>query len=349
MSNVLSLPRHFNEITPAWLTKMLNTSGAIEQANVVSVRVEQVGTFSSKLLRLRLGYDRLEAGAPTSLILKQPKPNPHERPGLGFTNEIHFYRDLADQIAVRIPYLYFAEVDDVTKAAILLLEDIEELVPIDWRSGVTAIHAQLALEALAQLHAAWWARTDELAGLPDLSDKNFRAQIGQAYDRGWRASRDYFQEAYGQPFLAIGDALLGRVEQTLASMAAPATLLHGDAHFENLPLMKEKDGDRILFFDWAAARRGLASFDVAVFAVQSFPVEKRRRVEQALVATHAEIVKAAGVADWCDPWRDYRRGVLTWMIHMIQNATLRPGAASWVVIERYVAAAVDLRVNDLIS
>jgi hypothetical protein len=37
------------------------------------------------------------------------------------------------------------------------------------------------------------------------------------------------------------------------------------------------------------------------------------------------------------------------MIHMIQNATLRPGDLSWVVIERYVAAAVDLRVDELIS
>lgn len=349
MSNVLGLPRHFSELTPAWLTQILHTSGAIEQARVVSVRVEQIGTFSSQLRRLRLGYDRLEAGAPTSLILKEPILNPRERPGLGFANEIHFYREVADQIAVRTPDLYFADVDDVTEAAILLLEDVEELVPIDWTSGVTADHAQLALEALGQLHATWWERTDALAGLPDLADRNFRAQIGQAYDRGWHASRDYFQEAYGQPFLTIGDALVGRVEQTLAPMAAPATLLHGDAHFENLPLLKKKDGDRILFFDWAAARRGLASFDVAVFAVQSFPVEKRRQVEEALVATHAEAVKAAGVTGWSDPWLDYRRGVLTWMVHMVQNATLRPGDVSWVVIERYVAAAADLRVDDLIN
>jgi hypothetical protein len=349
MSNLLSLPRQPNEITPAWLTKILRTSGAIEQAGVVSVRVEQIGTFSSELLRLRLAYDRLETGAPTSLILKQPIPNPGERPREGFANEIHFYRDIAPLLAVRIPNLYFADVDDVTDEALLVLEDVEELVPIDWRRGVTTAHVQLAVTSLAQLHANWWGRTDELEGLPHLADLDFRNQISEAYNRGWHTSRNYFKEAYGQSFVAIGDALVGRVEETLAPLSAPATLLHGDAHFENLPIIKDKDDNRILFFDWAAARRGLASFDVAVFAVQSFPIKKRRQVEEALVATHAEVVKAAGVTEWSDPWLDYRRGVLAWMVHMIQNATLRPGDASWVVVERYAAAAVDLRVDELIN
>jgi fructosamine-3-kinase len=348
LSNVLSLPGHPNEITPAWLTKILRTSGAIEQARVVSVRVEQIGTFSSELLRLRLTYDRLETGAPTSLILKQMIPNPVERPEEGFANEIRFYRDVARLLAVRIPQLYFADVDDATGEALLVLEDVEGLVPIDWQSGVTTAHVKLALASLAQLHANWWGRTDGLEGLPHLDDPDFWDKIGEAYDRGWQTSRDYFQEAYGQSFVAIGDALVGRVAETLAPLGAPATLLHGDAHFENLPVMKEEDDNRILFFDWAAARRGLASFDVAVFAVQSFPIEKRRQAEEALVAAHAAAVKAAGVTEWPDPWLDYRRGVLAWMVHMIQNATLRPGDPSWVVVERYAAAAVDLRVGELI-
>jgi hypothetical protein len=92
MSNVIGLPKHVDEITPAWLTMILQRQSAIEQAKVVSVRVEQIGTFSSKLLRLRLGYDHLEASAPTSLIVKQPAPNARVRPGLGFANEIYFYR-----------------------------------------------------------------------------------------------------------------------------------------------------------------------------------------------------------------------------------------------------------------
>jgi hypothetical protein len=82
--------------------------------------------------------------------------------------------------------------------------------------------------------------------------------------------------------------------------------------------------------------------------VQSFPTEVRRRTEESFVATHAELCLAAGVKAWPDPWLDYRRGVLYWIVHMLQGATLRPGDPPWIVIDRYVPAAVDLEIGELI-
>jgi hypothetical protein len=345
----IHLPRQLDEVTPTWLTHVLRARGTIQQARVMSVQIEPIGTFSSELWRLHMVYDRVEPDAPPTLILKQPKPDASERPSSGFANEVRFYRDVAHQVSVRTPRFHFGYADEVRREAMLLLEDVGGLVPIDWEAGVTAHHAHLALEALASLHAAWWDKVDGLNSLPHLADAAYRAMIAKAYDRGWHTSRDFFKSIYGEPFLAIGDALVGRVEATLAQMGTPATLLHGDAHFENLVIVKQGDNDQVLFIDWADARRGLASFDVAVFAVQSFPTPGRRRKEAALVATHASGVRAAGLREWSDPWLDYRRGVLNWVIHMIQNAALRPGDAPSIVIERYVAAAVDLHVRDLVS
>ena len=341
-------PSQLDKVTPAWLTQVLRSRGTLQQARVVSVHIEPIGTYSSELWRLQLVYDHAERDAPATLILKQPKSNAHERPGEGFANEIRFYRDVAHQVPVRTPRFHYGNVNEMSGEAMLILEDVGGLVPIDWERGVTAHHAQLALEALAWLHATWWDKVDGLNGLPHLADAAYRALIAKAYDLGWRASRDYFKAAYGGPFLAIGDALVGCVEATLAPMGTPATLLHGDAHFENIVIAKQRDSEHILFIDWAAARRGLASFDVAVFAIQSFPTPDRRRMEEALVAAHVTAVRAAGLREWFDPWLDYRRGVLNWVVHMIQNATLRPGDAPWVVVKRYVAAAVDLRVGDLV-
>jgi aminoglycoside phosphotransferase (APT) family kinase protein len=131
-------------------------------------------------------------------------------------------------------------------------------------------------------------------------------------------------------------------------MGTPATLLHGDAHFENIVLFQQGDSEQVLFIDWADARRGLASFDVAVFAVQSFPIPERRRQEEELVAAHVEHARAAGVSEWPDPWLDYRRGVLSWVVHMIQNVNLHHTDLPKFVIDRYVSAAVDLRIGELV-
>ena len=340
------MPSDRPQLSPVWLTEVLRQSGALRRARVLSMGFERMGTFSSELLRLHLIYDRQEPGAPASLVLKYPRADPRERPGYGFATEIGFYRDIAHRVPVRTPRFHYGSLYGPTGLALLLLEDVQGLTPISWEGGVTDTHAHLALESLARLHAQWWDRVDDLDGLPSLADPAFRVEIAEAYDRGWRASREYFRATSSDSFVAIGDAVLGQVAETLAPLACPPTLLHGDAHFENLSLVD--GGDEMIFLDWPGARRGHASFDVAVFMVQSFPVDARRRVEEAFVAAHADAVRAAGVAGWSDPWLDYRRGVLYWVVHMLQNATHRPGDPPWVVTDRYTAAAVDLRVGDLI-
>ena len=337
-----------SELNPEWLSDTLRACGATRHARVTSVEFEPIGTFSNELWRLRLGYDGPEEGAPDSLVLKRPKQGGRSPPGAGFDNEIRFYQSAGPQVPVRIPRLVFGSADP-QGGGMLLLEEVAGLEHISFMRGASVEHAQQALGGLAQIHARWWARRDGLDGLPSLADAGFCALVGAAYDAGWQVSRDYFVHAGHEEFVEVGDALLGRVVANLVPLASPATLLHGDAHFENLPRVFAPDGTwEILFLDWPSARRGLASFDVAVFMVQSFPSETRRRVEPALVAEHAEAVNAERNASWSDPWLDYRRGVLYWMVHMLQDAALRPGQPPWVVIDRYVAAALDLRVGELV-
>jgi aminoglycoside/choline kinase family phosphotransferase len=178
--------------------------------------------------------------------------------------------------------------------------------------------------------------------------------LPEIYDRTWTASREFFRAA-NPSFAEIGDALVGRVAASLAPLREPATLLHGDAHFENLALIQENDGRRgVLFHDWAGVCRGQASFDVAVFLVMSFPVDVRRRVEEACVALHAEAVRGDGIQDPADPWACYRRGVLAWAVRLVLFARSFPHedpiarSALRMVAERCTTAAVDLEVGELI-
>ena len=337
----VDVPRRLSGVSPDWLTRVMRESGILRAATVTSAEFEQIGVFSNELWRVRVGYDRREGDAPRSLVLKRPKPGGGSS---GFANEIRFYRSLDGAVPVLTPRFVFGALDEKSGVALLLLEEVEALAPVSFMRGVEPEHADRALAALARLHSHWWGRTAELHGFPALSDPAFRASTAAAYDRGWESSRDYFVDAGHGAFVEIGDALHGRVARSLVPLGEPATLLHGDAHFENLPLR----GDEVVFLDWASAHCGSASFDLAVFMVQSFLPEARKREERGRVAAHAAAV-TKGSTGWTDPWLDYRRSVLYWVVHMLQDARLQPGQAPWVVIDRYVAAATDLRVGDLLS
>jgi hypothetical protein len=352
---VPDFPQRLRELTADWLTEVLRACGAVRSARVESVAFEPLGRFTTELWRVRLNYEREEEGAPRSVVLKRPAPDRGSRAGEDFENEIRFYRDLAPRSPVRTPRFYFGALDEVAGRALLLLEDVPELATFRWRRGASVAHARLALEALARLHAHWWERVGELEWIPHLGDAQLRASFDGAYERGWRSRRELFRAAAGESFVEIADALIGRVAETLAPLAVPATLLHGDPHGENLPLVEEEGGRHgVLFLDWQGPRRGHAAFDVAVFVVMSFPVEVRRRAEEALVSAHADAVLAAGIRDWPDPWRDYRRGVLRRAARIVEIAETWPledplgQAAFRMVVERCATAAVDLRVGELI-
>ncbi len=339
------------DVTPAWLNEALHSGGVLSRARLVAFDAEHIGDFSNQLWRVLPRYDRAEPGAPDSLVLKRPRANPrtgHGRPGEGFANEVYFYREIASRTPILVPGLYYGANEGPDGRPILLLQDVSGVLPVNFMRGVEEEHARLATLELARFHAHWWERAEGLR-LPHLADPEFRSAIAEGYDSGWHRSRAYFEEAGHSVFVEIGDALVGRVAESIAPRGSPATLLRGDAHFENLALVEGAEGwNRVLFLDWAAARTGHPSFDVAVFAVQSFPTEVRRRTEESFVATHAELCLAAGVKAWPDPWLDYRRGVLYWIVHMLQGAKLRPGDPPWIVIDRYVPAAVDLEIGELI-
>lgn len=325
--------------------------GEILGAPVTAVEPELIGNFSNQLWRLRLSYDGKPAGVPDALVLKQLRPDRggDQRRGLG--DEIRFYQELAPGLPVRTPRLYSASHDP----PLLLMEEVRGFRQLNWRRGASEGHVELALTDLARFHAHYWGRVADAGWIRSYADPGFRKVLGETYDANWAERRTGFA-AEAPHFVEIGDALVGCVPATLAALGAPTTLLHGDAHFENLALI-EPDGGRpgILFHDWAGVVRGNASFDLATFAVMSFPVELRRRLEHSLVEKHTEGLRAAGVEVPYDPWQQYRRGVLAWSVRLVEfiSAFSNPDdvtqGARRMVLERCSTAPVDLETGDLIA
>ena len=71
------IPSSTSDMSIAWLTEVLRASSAIRDATVVGARFEQVGVgvgLMGELHRATLTYDRAEADAPTSVVVKIASP-----------------------------------------------------------------------------------------------------------------------------------------------------------------------------------------------------------------------------------------------------------------------------------
>jgi hypothetical protein len=341
-------PRPPESLTAAWLSRALRGSGVLQRENVEAFRPELIGDFSNRLWRLHLVCSSTAGtdgeATPTSVVLKHPRPDRPDDDRLELAAEIRFYRELAADLPIETPRVFFADAERCW----LGLEDLTELEPIDFVRGATDEHARLAIDALASLHASRASRVRELEWIPSFSDLAYRDLLEREFEVSWPERRGLLEEI-APAFVPLGDRLGGNVSRALAPLGAPETLLHGDAHFENLALARGDNGvASVRSHDWAAARRGSPAFDAAVFITMSFPTERRRLVERSLVTRHEEALRAGGV-EFDDAWHAYRVGVLAWAVRMVQfsrHAADSPGLR--LVTQRTAAAAVDHEVDRLL-
>jgi hypothetical protein len=290
-----------------------------------------LGRFSNDVWRLDLEHG-------PQLIAKQAF-RPHRSEDLPDV-ERTFYRTLAHSEQVPLNQLklpkYIGELDGV------LLLEYQPLRPFSFRSGVLHEHACSAIDALADWHAAWWERAPNVAWLPRLGDAELLAGIQKAYDTGWANHGERLLES-APAFRSIGEALVGRLASTLAGMTGPTTLIHGDAHAENLPLT---ENGQVLILDWQEPKIANPGYDLAVFTSMSFRQADRSRHEATLLQRHVERLANAGCR-WPDPWQDYRFGLLRRAARIVEIAHADFPSLPW-VFRRSAMAAVEQNVGSLI-
>ncbi|MEJ2087861.1 MAG: aminoglycoside phosphotransferase family protein [Gammaproteobacteria bacterium] len=284
-----------------------------------------VGRFSNEVWRLDLDNG-------VRLVTKTPyrPPRADDAPDI----ERAFYRLLADRADLPIPR-FVANLDGT------LILEYHDLAPFSFEAGVTGRHADAAIDALADWHAAWWNDPPEAVWLPSLAEAAVRRQIQDNYDHAWHTHGPRLLE-HAPAFEAIGHALVGRLEATLAPMATPATLIHGDAHAENIPLT-----DRgALLLDWQDPRIANPGLDLAVFTTMSYRAADRPARERYFVRRHADRLRAHG-CEWPDPWEDDRLGLLRRAARIVEIADVDFVSLPW-VFRRSALAAVEHEVGELI-
>ena len=353
----LDFLRSSGEVTPAWLTSVLRSSGALgADAAVADVAVEQFAQGSgllSELFRLRPTYDGAHAGAPESLVLKLPTPDPAMRgvaDALGFyQRELRFYREVAPEVPFGTARCHAAIVaDDGSSDFVLVLEDLAHLRPLDQVAGCSWEQALGVLDRLAAMHARWWGpeKLPELATtfLPVRNDM-YIAVLPQLYEPGWAVVKEVAPDLLTPELTAFGDRWSELCGPMLSAVNVPITLIHGDWRSDNLFL--DADGN-LTVIDFQIVGTGSGLSDLGYFVSQSLEPEVRRGRDREIVTAYLERLAGHGIDfDAEEAWRQYRLALcfcLTYPVTVFQSWNELPERGHDLVrsmLRRSIAAIID--------
>ncbi len=260
--------------------------------------------------RARVGLHG-EPGVPATVFVKLAPFDDRQREfvtsvGMGVA-EARFYRDLAVEIPVRVPQVWFADTDD--DRYVMVLEDLEASgcrFPHPKDDDITARGLDI-VEQLAALHAQYW----ESPRFADGGDLVWLLKKGTG-DAGGGATFvkmavDTLGDRLDASFHRIADLYLARAPDIVALWnAGPRTLVHGDPHMGNL-FVDVQGGNRTGFLDWAMIGRSPGLRDVAYVLCNSIPAEVRARNEQGWIERYCELLGEAGIDIIVDDaWQQYR-------------------------------------------
>ena len=312
------IPTTTADMTATWLTNALRSAQAIDRATITAVHTEAIGVgvgIMGDLTRATLTYDRVEPAAPASVIVKLTSPHEANRAqgiALGmYTAEIGFYRDLVARTAVRVPQCYLAELDTATGDFVILLEDLSEHRAADQLIGMSLPQAEAAVAALADLHAGFWKRVDDLDWVPSVVHERIK-MFAAAWPDLWASFSARFADRLPEGAIAAGERIKDRYWDLMCTLGdSPWTLIHSDFRCDNLffDTHAAPGEPSVIVIDWQTIARGPGAYDLAYVLGGSLPVSDRREHEERLVRGYHDRLVDAGVRgyDFDHLWLDYRR------------------------------------------
>ena len=313
----MEIPRTAEDITAEWLTKALRQSGSLGEGRVASVRLEPTGVglgLAAAVERATVTYSGDAGSAPETLIAKIPSQHARTRELLTefglYEREVRFYLELAEEVGIPVPVLYYGDFDAVTGSFVLLLEDLTTARLGDQVNGCSIDDARTVVQNSAVMHARWWNsdRLGQLPWLPQPADPASAARSQTGYLQSWSRIAEDLRTLFSAELYEIAERL-GPKFVELAAGAAPhaLTLNHGDCRLGNLFFR----GGEVVSIDWQLPLYSRPAGDVAYFLMWSLPVERRRTHERKLLDSYHNVLTDRGIRDYSRDQlvEDYRRGM----------------------------------------
>ena len=307
-------PISTDTITAEWLNEALRECGHLLAGEVAFVEAEPIGEGAGMVARVaRLHLAQSTGERIGCMIAKFPTAVVGNRAVAAtfqvYEREVGFYRSLAPSISTA-PHCYFANIDP-SGDFLLLMEDGSALRPGDQVIGASLRDAELAVDAAAELHAAFWSSDarPEADWVISVNGDVHRPAMSAGVIAGWAGCMRDFGDVVDPELVGMEERFVRSLPWLHEAMSAGAqTLIHGDFRLDNM-MFDDCSADRPIFlFDWQSILVSKGTHDVAFFLTQNLPVDLAREEEERLVQRYYERLIARGVKDyaWDECWQDYR-------------------------------------------
>ena len=302
-------PSHPDDVTPEWLTGML-------EAEVQGIAWQPIGTGQVGD-SARFMLDRPEgSAAPETVAGKFPAADETSRStaalfGL-YAKEVTFYRDIAPQLAVRVPRVHFSGLAEDGGDFILLFEDLGPCRGGNQIAGCDLADAEAGIRQGAAIHAPSWHNraildTDWLVTKPEVS-----AQIRALYPQAQAIWRERYADTLEPEFMQLCEAVAEHTSSFFTTeAAAPVSLVHGDFRLDNMLFDIKGGAEPIAVLDWQTVTIGNPMTDIGYFLGCGIGDDLRSQHEDRLIDLWLSEMAARGVKlSRGDIWDDYRRGAI---------------------------------------
>ena len=305
------------QMSAAWLTDVLQRSGALRGAAVVALHARPVGNgLLGQSVRFALELDRDQPDAPQAVVAKfaatEASPRALCVASELYLREVRFYQQIAPTIGTRTPRVHAADIDTDSHDYILLMEDLQPARQGDQLAGCSVDECRLALQEIAGLHAPYWqsrqaSGPDALPWLRGVPARVVRqaAALPAMLDRYLAR----FGDSLAAPAVAALERFVPRYGRIVSDRGSPWTLQHGDFRLDNVLFDVGGEAGTMATLDWQTLNAGCGLFDAAFFVGGALATEDRRSVERDLVAAYHVTLCRHGVRGYAfdDCWRDYRK------------------------------------------
>jgi aminoglycoside/choline kinase family phosphotransferase len=310
-----SFPTTAGDVTPGWIEAQLKAAGAMGDGRIVAASFVPIGTGQvGDTARFTIAYDRAGAG-PHTVAAKFASADATSRStaamlGL-YAKEVHFYRELAHRIAVRVPAVHASELSDDGTTFVLLFEDLGPARGGNQLAGCTVEDARQGVIQAAALHAPTWgasdlARAGWLQPVPGLIDR-----ICALYPQAHAIFRERYAGLLAPELMAVCDALNAHAAGYYRRDPAVRAVCHGDFRLDNMLFDARGGIDPIAVVDWQTAAWDCPLKDIGYFLGCGIGSAVRRPHEEDLIALYcAEMTRHGVPLARDDIWDRYRLGAL---------------------------------------
>lgn len=343
------------QATAAWVTAVLRASGRLAHGRVAEVDRRTTAAFNSTVTHLHLAYEPgSDRAAPPRLVLKLALPEEWAR--RAGEAEVAFYHAVGRRRLPMLARCVAAEYDATTGRALLLLDDLDvthqpamsrrELV--DGRAVAGTVF-DLVVDALADLHAAWWD-AEPPAGVPRAAWLEPGPEFARFAARS-RAQLDALKRAAPG---RVSDAVLELTEHTVLGLhhrwaqrlrhlatRGHLTLVHGDCYLSNWLVPRDGLAASAVAVDFQQVHVDTPGEDLAFLLGTFLPKEQRARHEGRSLRRYLARLDRPGYA-WADLQDDYRWGLERMVVRTMWDH--HQGSPEWYwrpKLERVTAALRD--------